>query len=108
MAKKLYPSPVTGQAEHLNQLDRAVAEHGDSMTALQERYARLCAIRDAAKAAVGPFQSQLDEINTKIQSMQAEANALAAQIQAARGGGEKWLLLKREIGILANMLMAAR
>ncbi len=108
MAKKLYPSPKPGQAEYLNQIDRAVAEHGDSMAELKERYTRLCALRDAANAAVAPFQSQLDAVNLKIESMRAEATALAAQIQAARGGGENWLKLKKEIGVLANALMAAK
>lgn len=108
MAKKLYPSPVAGQADYLNQLDRAVAEHGDSMAELKERYERLCAIRDAANTAVAPFRAQLEQVNSKIQSFHAEVNALAAQIDKGRGGAENWLKLKREIGVLANALMAAK
>lgn len=108
MAKKLYTSAVPGQADYLNQLDRAVAEHGDSMSELRERYDRLCAIRDAANAAAAPFRTELEQVNAKIQSFQAEVNALVAQIDRARGGAPNWLKLKREIGVLASALMAAK
>lgn len=108
MSKKLFPTPRQGQPAYLNGIDKAVAEHGSSMDGLRERYAQLCALRDAANAAKEPFQRQLDEVNAVIQAKRAEADALAAKIAECRGGYESWLKLKKEIGVLANALMAAK
>lgn len=104
MGKKLYPTPKAGQPDYLNHLERAVAEHGDSMAQLKERYARLCSIRDAANQAIEPFRQQLEALNAQLQALQAEANALAGKVHAGRGGSENWLTLKREIGSLARLL----
>lgn len=70
---------------------------------LAARYYELCDQRDAVNAESAPIQEKLDAANAKVQKAQAEATALAAQIQALRGG-QKWLDLKKEIGTIANAL----
>ena len=75
--------------------------------ALRDRYVRLCAQRDATNERVAGLQRELDALNDDVAQAQALANAKAAQIQAVRGG-ESWLTLKKEIGMLAKALSGVR
>lgn len=68
------------------------------------RYWALADQRDAVNVKVAPLQAELDVANADVQAAQAKANALAGQIDALRGG-QKWLDLKREIGVLARALV---
>jgi uncharacterized coiled-coil DUF342 family protein len=71
------------------------------------RYAELCALRDALNAEAAPLQAQLDEANTRCEAARAEAAALAEQIEQV-WGKEKWIALKKEIGVLAKALSGKR
>lgn len=72
-----------------------------SMKALKERYDALCALRDATNAKLEPLKVKMEKANAKVIAAQDEANAIAAEINAARGGAD-WLDLKKEIGALAR------
>lgn len=74
-----------------------------SIESLKARYAELCDQRDAKNAEIKPLQEQLDALNAEIAEKQAAALAIAIEISTARGG-QKWLDLKKEIGVLANAL----
>ena len=78
-----------------------------SREAMQERYAALCKVRDERNAKAAPLQVKLDAANAKVIAAQAEAAALAKQIEDAWGNGD-WITLKREIGVLATALSRAR
>lgn len=79
--------------------DKAV----DTLELLKSRYAELCAYRDAVNAKIAPLQKQLDEVNAIAQRANASALEISKSIQEIRGG-EAWIKLKREIGILARAL----
>lgn len=72
----------------------------------EETYKALCKKRDAVNAEIAPLQAKLAVANERAQKAQAEANALAAEIQEKRGG-ESWLFLKKEIRMLADALKKA-
>lgn len=87
---------------------------------LQARYNELVQKRDEINAQIvgkpqgvkklfsgGSLQERLDAANAKVAEAQKEAQAIADQIQAIRGGAE-WIELKKEIGVLARMLQKAR
>lgn len=69
----------------------------------EKRYLDLVDQRDAVNAQVAPLQEQLDAANEKVNAAQAEALALAAQIDELRGR-EKWIELKKEIALLSRAL----
>lgn len=71
-----------------------------SLDQYTERYYTLCDRRDAVNAANAPLEAQLEQVNARINELQAQALALASQIDDNRGR-EKWLDLKREIRFLA-------
>lgn len=83
-------------AEELNPLSETEA-------LLMARYKELCAKRDKVNAKIAPIQSQLDAANEKVNKAKDEARSLADEIQKLRGG-QSWLDLKREIGLLAKSL----
>jgi outer membrane murein-binding lipoprotein Lpp len=68
---------------------------------LKDRYAQLCKQRDAVNAKVAPLQAKLDAAHARINAAQADAVKIKAEIDALRGG-EDWLALKKEIGVLAR------
>jgi len=70
---------------------------------LQARYAELCAKRDEVNGRVAPLQKDLDAANMEAQVANAKARKIADAIQALRGGQE-WLDIKREIGLIAKAL----
>lgn len=70
---------------------------------LQARYTELCAKRDEVNLRAAPLQRDLDAANAEAQAANARARKLADAIQALRGGQE-WLELKREIGLIAKAL----
>lgn len=70
---------------------------------MAERYAELCALRDSVNAAAAPIQAQLDAANARAEQARVEAAGLAAQIDDL-WGREKWVALKKEIGVLAKAL----
>jgi hypothetical protein len=72
-----------------------------------ERYAELCALRDKVYAATAPLQAKLDDANARCEAARVEAAALAEQIEVA-WGKEKWIALKKEIGVLAKALNGRR
>lgn len=89
-----------------------------TLDAIQARYKELCDKRDAVYARidqkrpsglVGLFtgnyslREQLDEANLEVIRAQERANKLAAKINEIRGG-EEWLKLKKEIGLLAALM----
>mgnify|MGYP000644393820 CR=1 FL=1 len=65
------------------------------------RYYELTDQRDAVNAKIAPLQAALDQANAAAQEAQAKANAIAQKISDERGG-QKWLDLKREIGLLSR------
>lgn len=77
------------------------------VNALRDKYDRLCQQRDETVERVAPVQRKLEAVNARIQLLNAEAEKLAAEIQALRGG-ESWLHLKKEIGVLAKALSGMR
>lgn len=80
-----------------------MTENTDPLATYRARYEQLCARRDEANAKAAPLMAQLEAANARAQEAQNEANALAAKIQEIRGG-EAWIPLKKEIGILAKTL----
>lgn len=74
---------------------------------MAERYAELCALRDSVNAAAAPIQAKLDEANARAEQARLEAAALASQIDDL-WGREKWVALKKEIGVLAKALSGKR
>lgn len=64
------------------------------------RYRALCAIRDAVNKANEPLEAELTKLVSDQEALRVKAEAVSAKIDDARGR-EKWLALKREIGILA-------
>ena len=70
---------------------------------MAERYAELCALRDSVNAEIAPIQAQLDEANARAEQARVQAAELAAQIDSL-WGREKWVALKKEIGVLAKAL----
>lgn len=83
---------------------RATAGDTSAMDIVRDRYAHLCALRDAALAKAAPVQAKLDAANERCEAARREAMQLAAEIQNIKGGGEAWLALKKEIGQLARLL----
>lgn len=71
------------------------------------RYEALCRQRDATNERVRPLLEKREALNQEIQAAQAEALAISAQVDAIRGG-ETWLDLKKEIGMLAKALSGIR
>lgn len=76
----------------------------DSMKA---RYTALCEQRDATNARVAPLLAQREELAVQADALTQEAKSLSAQIDAIRGG-ESWLAMKKEIGMLAKALSGIR
>lgn len=70
---------------------------------MAQRYASLCAQRDEVNAKIAPIQARLDAANADVATAQKRASDAAAEIQRVRGG-QKWLDLKKEIGLLAMAL----
>lgn len=67
------------------------------------RYFELTDRRDAINAQIAPLQAQLDAANAVAIEAQANANAIAAEINTIRGGRD-WLDLKTEIAQLTRAL----
>jgi len=70
---------------------------------IRKKYDELCTKRDAVNARVTPLRKRLDAANEAVCKAQAEATRLAEEIQAIRGG-QSWIDLKCEIGLLAKAL----
>lgn len=79
----------------------------NSIDTLQAEYKRKCAERDRVKALVEPLLAKREKASLRSEAARLEAQAISAQISEARGG-EKWIVLKREIGALANAIMALK
>lgn len=73
-----------------------------------QRLAELCALRDQVNALNAPIEVQLNQVNAQIEALRLQAMALAEQVDANRGGGERWFALKREIGMLAQVMSGRR
>lgn len=69
---------------------------------LAARYYELCEQRDQVNAALVDLQAKLELANAEAETARVKANAIAAEIQAKRGGGEAWLALKKEIADIAR------
>lgn len=67
------------------------------------RYRALCAHRDSVNAKNAPLEAELAKLNEQAEAFRVKANAVAAKIDANRGG-EKWLALKKEIAFIARGL----
>ena len=67
------------------------------------RYYELCDERDAAYAKAQPHETRLDELNRTIQTLQADAAAEAARIEAAWGSDH--FKRKKEIAEIARFLV---
>lgn len=74
---------------------------------MQERYDELCALRDKVNAANAPLELQLDDANKKANAAREAAEAIAMRIDSNRGN-ERWIALKKEIGVLAKALSGKR
>lgn len=74
---------------------------------MREEYERLCQQRDTVNERTAPLQRRLDAVNANIQALSVEAERVAAEIQAVRGG-ESWLHLKKQIGVMAKALSGTR
>lgn len=72
-----------------------------------QRLAELCALRDQVNAANAPLESQLDALHAQIETLRAQAQALADRIDDNRGR-ERWIALKREIGMLSRLTSGRR
>lgn len=70
---------------------------------MPERYAELCALRDAVNAANAPLEEALAAKCADMEKLRVEAEALSAQIDDIRGRA-RWIALKKEIGVLAKAL----
>jgi uncharacterized coiled-coil DUF342 family protein len=75
----------------------------DVYAGYRARLAELVAKRDAKNAEVAPLVAAKEEANAEAQEANARAVALAAEIQKVRGG-QSWLDLKKEIGVLSKLL----
>ena len=75
-----------------------------AIAALQAEYEAACAERDVVNAKNAPIEAELEKVNAEAEAARVRALALAAEIDANRGG-EAWLELKRRIGRLANSIM---
>ena len=74
---------------------------------MPERYAALCGLRDHIYAATAPLQAELDAANAECEAARVKAAGIANQIEVI-WGREKWIALKKEIGVLAKALSGAR
>jgi hypothetical protein len=74
-----------------------------SIDMMKARYAELCAKRDEVNAAVASKLAEVERLNQVANEASAKAAALAQEVSNERGGQE-WLVLKREIGMLARAL----
>lgn len=83
---------------------RATAGDPGTMDAVRQRYEMLCALRDEANKKAEPVRKKLDAANERAQIATRQAAELAAEVLNIRGGAEKWLALKKEIGQLARLL----
>lgn len=95
--KRIPTTDVTAQI-------RESAGDTSAMDAVRARYQMLRDLVQDANAKCGDLQAKLDAANARSESARLEANEYAAQIQNIRGGGQNWLLLKKEIGHLARLL----
>lgn len=82
---------------------RPVSVEEPAEVVMRRRYQSLCEVRDRINAEVKPQQDYLDKANAKVAAAQAEAKAFSDKINEIRGG-EEWLQLKKEIGLLARAL----
>lgn len=67
------------------------------------RYYALCDARDQVNALNAPLEAELDQLVAVAEEARVKAEAIAAQIDANRGG-EKWIALKKEIAFIARGL----
>lgn len=72
-----------------------------------QRLADLRALRDQVNAANAPLEAQLADVLAQIEALRAQAQALADQIDDNRGR-ERWIALKREIGMLSRLTSGRR
>lgn len=78
-----------------------------SIESMKARYTELCARRDAVNKQNEPLEEKLDAQNAVVTKEQTKAHAIAAEIDVNRGG-EEWLALKKELGMLARALTGGR
>ena len=74
-----------------------------AVASLRPNSSRVLAFGVAVNAKNEPLERQLDAANADVAAAQERANALAAQIDANRGG-QKWIDMKYQIGVLARAL----
>ena len=91
----------------LNFIKRTKSAPQSPVAPMREEYDRLCQQRDTVNGRVAPIQRRLDEVNKQIGALNVEAARLAAEIQSLRGG-ESWLHVKKQIGVLAKALSGTR
>lgn len=73
-----------------------------------QRLAELCALRDQVNAVNAPLEEQLNQLNAQIEVLRLQAMAVSSAIDVNRGGGERWFALKREIGMLSQVMSGRR
>lgn len=71
---------------------------------MRARYKELCERRDAVNKVVDPLRAKRAEAVARAEKAKLEAEELTRQITDARGGGEAWIALKKEIGLLARVV----
>ena len=74
---------------------------------MEARLADLCALRDKVNAANAPLETRLEQANALSERYRLEAVELANQIDDTRCR-EKWIALKREIGVLTKATSGRR
>lgn len=68
-----------------------------------KRYKDLCEFRDAKYKETAPLEAKLNELNALTDKYRNEAAMVGAQIDTILGG-ESWIIVKKEICLLAKNL----
>lgn len=91
----------------LSRFTNRPSKAGVTLDDMKARYEKLCAARDQTNASLAALKQQLDDANARSEAARREANGIAEKINEIRGG-QAWLDMKKEIGLLATALSGRR
>lgn len=75
---------------------------------IERKMAELQAQIEAVNAAVAPHRAELDVLLAEEQALKARIAAKVAELNAARGDGQAFLAMKKQLGMLASTRMQMR
>lgn len=75
----------------------------EAVVRMKSRYAALCKKRDEVNSATQPLKDTIAKLNAEIIERQDKVAEKVRELNQIRGG-QTWLDLKKEIGLLAKAL----